>query len=102
MIAFGADKSAQGSGVSVNPDQPARRRVRAARNRREPQRVAGQCQAEGLAVLRPLAEELAAAIETLNAAVLAIGHVDDVAFVDLDRMRQAELARTGAGLAPLV
>jgi hypothetical protein len=51
---------------------------------------------------RPLPEKLPAAIETLNAAVLSVGHVDNVALVDLDRVGQAEFAGPRTRASPFV
>jgi len=48
-----------------------------------------------------LAEELAIQVELLNSAVFPVCDIDCSFLVDLDRMGQVELARTGAGLAPL-
>ena len=36
----------------------------------------------------------------MNAAVLAVGDVDDAVAIDLNRMRQTELSGAGAGFAP--
>src|SRR5205814_9439066 len=52
------------------------------------------------AELRPLVDEVAVAIENLNAVVVAIAHEQASPRVECERVRLIELARTRAGFSP--
>src|SRR5439155_1908028 len=65
-----------------------------------PVRPALHEQARGAMHVVPLRLELAMAVEDLDAMVLTVGDVDPAVDVAADVVRNVELARTGAGLAP--
>src|SRR5580704_18710655 len=67
-----------------------------------PQHSAHQLQRIDPSKVGNLAEEISVEVELLDPAVFPIGHVDCSFLVNLDRMWQAELAGTRAGLAPLL
>src|SRR5262245_30222436 len=62
--------------------------------------TAGEAERPGIATRAPLLLEVAVSVEGLDAAVLAVGDIEDVVGVDHDRMRRVELPVPGAALAP--
>ena len=102
MDAGDLDVAGDRSGLAIDFHQPSRRQVRLiARLRGEPHRTGLCLQREGLPERRPLAQIGAGLIEPLHAAILPIGDIDEAFVVDLNRVRQAELPRSGASCSPL-
>src|SRR5262245_62098900 len=102
MDAGNVDITGNRPGLPLDFHQPSRREVRLVlRLRRQPHDAAFGFEGKCLAECRPLAQILPRLIEPLDAPILTIGDVDEAFVVDLDGMRQAELARSGAWRAPL-
>src|SRR5262245_47517747 len=91
------------AGLPVDLDKPPISPVRhIARLGTHPKVAAGSdLERKGLAEVAPFADVAALHSESLDAAVLAISHIQDVVAVDRDSVRQMELAGSGPGLAPL-
>ena len=103
MMSFRFDTADDLSGFAIDFHEPGLDAVRDIVRLRADPEVADRCDRnrEGFAEIIPLAQVTAFEIEPLDAAILAIGDVDDALAIYGQAMRQPELARTRSGASPL-